>query len=309
MQIKDLKVKEVSTLNVMIKSVNVGRTTAQKPYLKFEFVDQTGTIFANKWSVKPEELNAFEIGQVVTVKGLIQLYNTQKQINIESLSHVEGEIDYSLYVEASKFTVNHLKSLISQFLDEMSSDYYKDIVQYFLSKYEEQFYIHPAASRMHHAFMSGLAQHVYEMLKMGSSYCDLYPIVNKDLLYAGIILHDLGKLFEMSYEQCIKTEYTLEGLMVGHINMMVSMIDEASNELGYKGDEVLFLKHMIIAHHGKLEWGSPKEPMIIEAELLHYLDVVSAKMTALEVALKKCEVGEMSERIPMLDNRRFYHHK
>ena len=309
MQIKDLKVKEVSTLNVMIKSVNVGRTTAQKPYLKFEFVDQTGTIFANKWSVKPEELNAFEIGQVVTVKGLIQLYNTQKQINIESLSHVEGEIDYSLYVEASKFTVNHLKSLISQFLDEMSSDYYKDIVQYFLSKYEEQFYIHPAASRMHHAFMSGLAQHVYEMLKIGSSYCDLYPIVNKDLLYAGIILHDLGKLFEMSYEQCIKTEYTLEGLMVGHINMMVSMIDEASNELGYKGDEVLFLKHMIIAHHGKLEWGSPKEPMIIEAELLHYLDVVSAKMTALEVALKKCEVGEMSERIPMLDNRRFYHHK
>lgn len=309
MQIKDLKVKEVSTLNVMIKSVNIGRTTAQKPYLKFEFADQTGTIFANKWSVKPEELNAFEIGQVVTVKGLIQLYNTQKQINIESLSHVEGEIDYSLYVEASKFTVNHLKSLISQFLDEMSSDYYKDIVQYFLSKYEEQFYIHPAASRMHHAFMSGLAQHVYEMLKIGSSYCDLYPIVNKDLLYAGIILHDLGKLFEMSYEQCIKTEYTLEGLMVGHINMMVSMIDEASNELGYKGDEVLFLKHMIIAHHGKLEWGSPKEPMIIEAELLHYLDVVSAKMTALEVALKKCEVGEMSERIPMLDNRRFYHHK
>ena len=85
MQIKDLKVKEVSTLNVMIKSVNVGRTTAQKPYLKFEFADQTGTIFANKWSVKPEELNGFEIGQVVTVKGLIQLYNTQKQINIESL--------------------------------------------------------------------------------------------------------------------------------------------------------------------------------------------------------------------------------
>ena len=309
MQIKDLKVKEVSTLNLMIKSVNVGRTTAQKPYLKFEFVDQTGSIFANKWSVKPEELNAFEVGQVVTVKGLIQLYNTQKQINIESLSHVEGEVDYSLYVESSRFTVEDLKSSISQFLNEMSSDYYKDIVQYFLSKYEEQFYIHPAASRMHHAFMSGLAQHVYEMLKMGASYCDLYPIINSDLLYAGIILHDLGKLFEMSYEQCIKTEYTLEGLMVGHINMMVSMIDEASNELGYKGDEVLFLKHMIIAHHGKLEWGSPKEPMIIEAELLHYLDVVSAKMTALEVALKKCEVGEMSERIPMLDNRRFYHHK
>ena len=72
---------------------------------------------------------------------------------------------------------------------------------------------------------------------------------------------------------------------------------------------MLFLKHMVIAHHGKLEWGSPKEPMIIEAELLHYLDVVSAKMTAIEVALRHCEEGQMSDRIPMLDNRRFYHHK
>lgn len=309
MQIKDLKVKEVTTLTVMIKSVNVGRTTAQKPYLKFEFVDQTGSVFANKWSVKPDELEAFEAGQVVTVKGLVQLYNAQKQINIESVTIVEGEVDYSQYVESSKFEQDTLKSSITSFLEEMNPGYYQEILQYFLNKYEDVFYIHPAASRMHHAFMSGLAQHVYEMLKMGSAYCDLYPIVNRDLLYAGIILHDMGKLFEMSYENCIKTEYTLEGLMIGHINMMVSMIDEASKKLGYGGEEVLFLKHMIISHHGKLEWGSPKEPMIIEAELLHYLDVVSAKMTAIEVALRHCEKGQMSDRIPMLDNRRFYHHK
>lgn len=309
MQIKDLKVKEVSTLNVMIKSVIVGRTTAHKPYLKFEFVDQTGSVFANKWSLKPEELNAFEVGQVVTVKGLVQLYNTQKQINIESLSIVEGDVDYSQYVEASKFAVDTLKSSINQFLEEMKPGYYKEVLQYFLLKYEREFYIHPAASRMHHAFMSGLAQHVFEMLKMGAAYCDLYPIVNRELLYAGIVLHDMGKLFEMSYEQCIKTEYTLEGLMIGHINMMVSMIDEASKELDYDGENVLFLKHMVISHHGKLEYGSPKEPMIIEAELLHYLDVVSAKMTAIEVGLKHCEVGQMSDRIPMLDNRRFYNHQ
>lgn len=309
MQIKDLKVKEVVTLTVMVKSVNVGRTTAQKPYLKFEFVDQTGSVFANKWSVKPEELETFEAGQVVTVKGLVQLYNAQKQINVEAVTLVEGEVDYSQYVESSRFEQDMLKSLIMSFIEEMHPGYYQEVLQYFLTKYEDAFYIHPAASRMHHAFMSGLAQHVYEMLKMGSAYCDLYPTVNRDLLYAGIILHDMGKLFEMSYENCIKTEYTLEGLMIGHINMMVSMIDEASKELGYSGEEVLFLKHLIISHHGKLEWGSPKEPMIIEAELLHYLDVVSAKMTAIEGALKHCETGQMSDRIPMLDNRRFYRHK
>ncbi|MDE5977141.1 MAG: HD domain-containing protein [Turicibacter sp.] len=309
MQIKDLKVKEVSTLTVMIKSVNVGRTTAHKPYLKFEFTDKSGSVFANKWSLKSEELDAFSVGQVVTVKGLVQLYNTQKQINVESISIVEGEVDYSQYVEASRFTVEDLKSKIQGFLDEMHPGYYREILHHFLKKYKEEFYLHPAASRMHHAFMSGLAQHVYEMLKVGATYCDLYPFINRDLLYAGIILHDLGKLFEMSYEKGIKTEYTLEGLMIGHINLMVSMIDEASKELGYDGKEVLFLKHLVIAHHGKLEWGSPKEPMIVEAELLHYLDVVSAKMTALEGAFRHCEEGQMSERIPMLDNRRFYHHK
>ena len=309
MQIKDLKAKEDVTLTVMIKSVQSLRTAAQKPYLKFEFVDKSGSIFANKWSVKPNELDAFAVGQVVTVKGLVQLYNAQKQWNIESISVVEGEVNPADYVESSLMTVDSLKANIEHFMDQMQEGYYKEILHYFLTKYEQQFYVHPAARRMHHAFRSGLAQHVYEMLKIGAAYCELYPIVNKELLYAGIILHDLGKLFEMNYEKCIKTEYTLEGLMIGHINMMVSMIDEASRELGYQGDEVLFLKHLIIAHHGKMEWGSPKEPMIIEAELLHYLDVVSAKMTAATMALQHCPAGEMSDRIPMLDNRRFYRHK
>lgn len=98
MQIKDLKVKEVQTIQVLIKSVNVAKNAAQKSYLRFEFVDQTGTIFANKWSVKPEEITLFHPGQVVKVKGLIQLYNTQKQINIETVEPVEGDLDISKYV-------------------------------------------------------------------------------------------------------------------------------------------------------------------------------------------------------------------
>lgn len=309
MQIKDLKVKEVATIDIMIKSVTLARTTSHKPYLKFEFVDQSGTIFGNKWSLKPEETDLYQAGQVVTVKGLIQLYNTQKQINIETVELVKGEIDASKYVESSIYSVDTLKANVTQFINEMAEGYYKTILNQFLAKYEEQFYAHPAASRMHHAFMSGLAQHVYEMLKIGSSYCELYPSLNKELLYTGIILHDMGKLFEMTCDNFVKTEYTLEGLMIGHINIMVSLIDEVSNELGYQGEEVTLLKHMIIAHHGKMEWGSPKEPMIVEAELLHYLDVVSAKMTAIEKSLKGCETGQMSERIPMLDNRRFYKHQ
>lgn len=309
MQIKDLRVKEVETIDVLIKSVNVARNSAQKSYLRFEFVDQSGTIFANKWNIKPEETKLFHAGQVVKVKGLIQLYNTQKQINIETVEVVEGDIDISKYVLASVYPIEVLKVNITSYLNEMEDGYYKTVVKAFLTKYETEFYRHPAASRMHHAFISGLAQHVYEMLKIASAYCEIYPVLNKELLYAGVILHDMGKLFEMTCENLVSTEYTLEGLMVGHISMMVSLIDEMSKELGYEGEETVLLKHMIVAHHGKMEWGSPKEPMIVEAELLHYLDVVSAKMTAIETAFKTCELSQMSDRIPMLDNRRFYKHQ
>ncbi|MTL92257.1 HD domain-containing protein, partial [Turicibacter sanguinis] len=237
MQIKDLKVKEVQTIQVLIKSVNVAKNAAQKSYLRFEFVDQTGTIFANKWSVKPEEITLFHPGQVVKVKGLIQLYNTQKQINIETVEPVEGDLDISKYVMASAYPADVLKSNIETFVNQMQEGYYKNIVNAFLSKYETEFYRHPAASRMHHAFISGLAQHVYEMLKIAAVYCDMYEMLNRELVYAGIILHDMGKLFEMTCENLVSTEYTLEGLMVGHISMMVSLIDEMSKELECEGEE------------------------------------------------------------------------
>ena len=129
MQIKDLKAKEDTTLTVMIKSVQSLRTAAQKPYLKFEFVDKSGSIFANKWSVKPSELEAFSAGQIVTVKGLVQLYNAQKQWNIESISVVEGDVDPADYVESSSMTVESLKEYMGQFMGQMQEGYYKEILR------------------------------------------------------------------------------------------------------------------------------------------------------------------------------------
>ncbi|MGL4336871.1 MAG: 3'-5' exoribonuclease YhaM family protein [Turicibacter sp.] len=309
MQIKDLVVKSTVTVDLMIKAVSQGLTTSRKPYLKLEFMDNSGTIFANKWTVTPEELTLFNSGQIVTVKGVVQLYHAQKQLNVETMALKEGEVDYSLFVESSKYPVETLRGHIKSYLDEMSLGYYKAITEAFITEYGDKFYVHPAASRMHHHFKSGLVQHVFEMLKMASQYCDLYPTLNRDLVYAGIVMHDMGKLFEMECTNFINTEYTIEGTLIGHISIMVSLIDEKSKELGFEGQEIMLLKHMVLSHHGKLEWGSPKEPLIIEAELVHYLDVVSAKLTALEMHLEQCEVGNMTERIGMLENRRFYKHQ
>jgi 3'-5' exoribonuclease len=142
------------------------------------------------------------------------------------------------------------------------------------------------------------------MLKLAESFSTLYPSLNRDLLYAGVILHDLGKVFELSGP--VSTIYTVEGNLLGHISIMVNEIGKAAEELAIEGEEVMLLQHLVLSHHGKEEWGSPKKPLIKEAEMLHLIDNVDAKMNMLDRALTKVKPGEFTERIFALDNRSFY---
>ena len=134
--------------------------------------------------------------------------------------------------------------------------------------------------------------------------CERYPSLNRDLLYGGIILHDIGKVTELSGP--IGTTYTLEGNLVGHISIMVSEIQQTAASLDIEGEEVTVLQHMVLSHHGKGEWGSPKPPMIREAEVLHIIDSLDAKMQMLDRALATTEEGTFSDRVFALDNRSFY---
>lgn len=136
------------------------------------------------------------------------------------------------------------------------------------------------------------------MLKLGKAIADLYPTLNRDLLYAGIILHDVGKVVELSGP--VATMYTVEGNLLGHITIMVNEIAKIASELEIEGEEVMLLQHMVLSHHGKEEWGSPKKPMIQEAEILHYIDNIDAKMNMLTRALGKTTPGEFTERLFLL---------
>lgn len=143
------------------------------------------------------------------------------------------------------------------------------------------------------------------MLGIARQLHELYPSINKDLLYAGIILHDIGKIKELS--GVVSTTYTLEGKLLGHITIMVEEIAEMAKELQVEEkEEVLILQHLILSHHGKAEWGSPKPPMVKEAELLHIIDLIDAKMNMLDKALDKVQPGEFTERLFAMDNRSFY---
>ena len=148
------------------------------------------------------------------------------------------------------------------------------------------------------------------MLRIANVLCDLYPNVNRSHLYAGIIVHDYGKVIELS--GVVATYYTTVGKLIGHINIAYGEIETAANELNLTTDEekeaVMLLQHMVLAHHGKYEYGSPKLPMTREAELLTFIDNIDARMVMMDNALDGIEPGEFSPRIFSLENRQVYQH-
>ena len=168
------------------------------------------------------------------------------------------------------------------------------ITRHLIKKYQDSFFTYPAASSHHHNFASGLSYHVLTMLRVAKSICDIYPLLNRSLLYSAIILHDLGKVRELSGP--VATTYTVEGNLLGHISIASDEVAESAKELGIEGEEVMLLRHMILAHHGKMEFGSPKLPHLKEAEILFFIDNIDAKMNMFEKAFKKTDKGQFTEK-------------
>lgn len=207
-------------------------------------------------------------------------------------------------VPSAEKSKEDLMDELMEFFFEMKNPQIQRITRHLIKKHQEAFMMYPAATRNHHDYVSGLLDHVVSMLKLSKAVADLYPTLNKDLLYSGVILHDIGKVIELSGP--VAAHYTVEGNLLGHISIMVTEISKAADELEVTGEEVMLLQHMVLSHHGKEEWGSPKRPMLPEAEMLHYIDNIDAKMNMLNRAMSKTEPGTFSERIFPLENRSFY---
>jgi 3'-5' exoribonuclease len=172
---------------------------------------------------------------------------------------------------------------------------------------EEKLIYYPAASKNHHAERSGLLWHIKRMLMSGIALCDVYTNLNKDLLVCGIILHDIEKLTEIeSDENGISPGYSFEGIMLGHIVQGVKVLDRQMSELDFPEEKKIMVEHMILSHHCEPEYGSPKRPLFPEAEMLHFLDNLDAKMFDFEDVLEKTKPGEFSDRVWTLNNRRLY---
>ncbi|MGG0669693.1 3'-5' exoribonuclease YhaM [Sporosarcina koreensis] len=293
-------------LFLLIKQSTKGITQQGSPFMTLILQDKSGDIEAKLWDTGEEQERLYAAATIVKVGGEVHEYRGKNQLRIKSIRPAKEEegVTISDLVPSSAKSKEVLFEELLQYFFEMKNPHIQRITRHLLKKHQSDFLVYPAATRNHHDYVSGLLDHVVSMLKLGKAIAELYPTLNKDLLYAGIILHDVGKVIELSGP--IGTQYTVEGNLLGHITIMVNEISKAADELEIQGEEVMLLQHMVLSHHGKEEWGSPKRPMLMEAEILHYIDNIDAKMNMLDRAMSKTANGEFTERIFPLDNRSFY---
>ena len=290
----------------LIHRATQGVTAQGKDYMTLYLQDKSGDIEAKLWTVTKDDMKILKPEVIVWVKGDVINYRGRKQMKVNQfrLATAEDGVKTQDFVDGAPLSPNEIQDELSHFILEIENAHLQRITRHLLKKYQDKFFTYPAASSHHHNFAGGLSYHVLTMLKIAKSLCDIYPLLNKSLLYSAIILHDIGKVRELSGP--VATTYTVEGNLLGHISIASDEVAEAAKELGIDSEEVMLLRHMILAHHGKMEFGSPKLPHLKEAEILFFIDNIDAKMNMFDKAFKKTEKGQFTERIFGMDNRQFY---
>ena len=294
------------------------RTTKQnKPYLNLILGDRTGQIEARVWELgDPRIAKVFERGDLVKVRGSVSRYDDRAQLKVDQLRKaLEGEADKMDMLPATSRDVGELWAELEASVASLTNPDLKRLLAALLADpaisqaYKEA----PAARQLHHAWLGGLLEHVVSLLGLADRVAAHYPMLNRDLLITGVVLHDIGKIRELSWDTGF--DYTVEGVLLGHIQMGVDLAEKTIAGLPDFPDRLRTLVlHMILSHHGKLEFGSPKLPMIPEALVLNFLDDLDAKMQAMASEFEKSAregraPDEMTGKVWALDQRQLLNTK
>lgn len=250
--------------------------------------------------------NVYEFTALAVVKLedelVLKLKSLKPAEDVLSANELSELLDH-FYVYAP-IPMLEIKNGIESYLNKIENKVLLDITKKIYETHEKKFYMHPAATKFHHAYVGGLSYHTYTMLKLIDPFITVYPYLDKNILYAATILHDMSKITEISG---VDGEYTKEGLLIGHLVMQTIDVDQVAKSLGYEEkEEVLMLKHMILSHHGQLHFGSPKKPQTGEALLLWFIDTIDSKFTVLGEVLEDTVEGQFTQMISVLDKMRFY---
>lgn len=294
---------------LLVKQQRTTRTN--KPYLNLMLADKTGQLEARVWDPgDPRVAKDVERGDVVKVRGSVVRFDDRLQVKVDQLRKAtEAETDRTDLLPATTYAVDALWGELIGFVESFTDVHLKQLVTTLLSDPDlaQAYREAPAARQLHHAWLGGLLEHVVSLLKLSDRVAPHYPLLHRDLLLTGVILHDIGKVQELAWGAGF--EYTVEGILLGHIQMGISMVEKAIEKLpDFPPRMKVLVEHMILSHHGKLEFGSPKLPMIPEALVLNFVDDLDAKMQAIASEFEKSArdgraADELTGKVWSLDQR------
>lgn len=310
--VKELKKDQEVMDFFLVKASAIKVGSNGKQYLDITLADKTGDISGKKWDVSDGEYPALidiKEKDIVKIKGLVTEWAGQLQLRVQRIRKANPADEQNLadFVKAAPEDPQEMFDYILRTAEGFADDELKALCVRVLRDNHERLLYYPAASKNHHAELGGLLYHTKRMLMTGERVCEVYTNLNRDLVLTGVILHDMEKLNEIDADECgMASGYSFEGQLLGHLIQGVKSVDRMALEMGMNREKALMLEHMILAHHYEPEFGSPKKPLFPEAEVLHYLDILDARMFDMQDALEGTEPGEFSERVWTLDNRRLY---
>ena len=302
--IKDLKPDSKIEGVYLLKLIGIRDKKNGGQYLLMKLADMTGDIMGMMWDNIDGVVEKVKPGDFVKVRFRVQVYNNNLQAVITKIEKIEDRFieNAQIYFPSSSVPPETLYKDLMNFVEENIEDnYLKTLVErvYKDPEIKEKLMIAPAAKSLHHAYRGGYLEHVLTLLKLAQKVMEIYPFVNKDLVYAGLLFHDIGKLWELSYDR--EFNYTTEGRLLGHIAIEYEFVADKIKEIeNFPEDLKLHLLHIILSHHGELEFGSPKRPKTPEALLVSSIDNLDAKMNAMKSAIDSDAQSDHPDWTPYL---------
>lgn len=293
----------------LVKSAAVRTDVKGTEYLDMVLADSEGECVAKLWNYSRITHGSYDVNDIIKVRGTVQVWKDTEQFKIDRIRMAteDDNVDMSGIIPTAPFDPQTMYDELYAAAGSFQDEELRRIVQYMLRENKDQLLIYPAGVKLHHATRGGLLHHTFAVLHLAQRIAELYPALHKDLLFAGAILHDIGKLRELDADTLgIAGAYTTEGQLLGHINVGMAMVAAAAEITMIEPKTAMLLEHMILSHHGKPEFGSPRLPMFPEAEVLSVCDLLDSKMYEMDAALDGVSKDGFSERQWALDNRQLF---
>ena len=294
-----------------VKQMEVKKTAKGVPFLDLILTDSSGEIGAKLWDYKEDLHRCVQPNVVVKIRGTISMFNDAQQLRIDRVRAVIESDGVRLedFIPSADYSGEAMYDTIFDEVNGFENAQLKRLVLTVLEQNKEKLLYWPAAFKLHHSMRGGLLYHTLSILRLAQAVAEVYPSIEKDLLFAGVILHDIAKIQEFDVSDAgVAAGYTVEGTLIGHLVRGAMVIEKTGEELGIDKELLMLVEHMLLSHHGEPEFGAAVRPMFLEAEILSQLDLMDARVYEISQAVSEVQPGEFTPRQWALENRKLYNH-